>query len=361
MRGTSRGRQLCAAVGHRVGHGERRERPAGRSLRGCQHRRAERRSVRRRGALDPGGAVTDDGAHRDEAGARVGLRRRECRVDRLEVRAVTDALHVPARGREPGQVVVGGRLRGRPVDRDPVVVPQDDEPSQAQVPGQGDRLLADPLHEAAVADQRVGAVIGDLRKPRGLHALGERHAHGHRQALSERSGGGLHPVGVAELGVTRGPRAELAEAAQLVDRQVVAEGVQQPVEERRAVPRAQHEPVTVRPARVGRVVAQVAGEQHPGHRRSTHRQPRVSGLRRLDHVGGEEPQGPDRQGVGPGVPGLRIDGAGRDVDPQLDAHLRPPCRRRRSSRASSRSSPDRAAAAPRRPCPRGRSTTSSRR
>ena len=86
------------------------------------------------------------------------------------------------------------------------------------MPGKRDRLLADALHEAAVARDHVGVVIDDIiaialvEQP-----LGERHADGVAEALPQRAGGGLDAGGMAIFGMTRRLRVELAEALQLLD------------------------------------------------------------------------------------------------------------------------------------------------
>ena len=75
---------------------------------------------------------------------------------------LAEVAHAPAVGLEAlTGVVVVGQL-GRPVDRDVVVVVEGEQPSQAEVPGQRRRLVRDPLHEAAVAGDHVGAVVADL-------------------------------------------------------------------------------------------------------------------------------------------------------------------------------------------------------
>ena len=104
--------------------------------------------------------------------------------------------------------------------------------------GERDRLVADPLHQAAVAAEDVGVVIDDLvAELRGQHALGERHADRVADALAERPGRRLDAARMAALGMAGGAAAELAETLDLVDRHVgIAGQVQQPVEQHRAVP-----------------------------------------------------------------------------------------------------------------------------
>ena len=69
----------------------------------------------------------------------------------------------------------------------------------------------------------------------GEQLLGERHADRVGEALAERAGGRLDARRDADLGMARRLAVQLAEVAQLVDRQVVAGEVQQRVEQHRAV------------------------------------------------------------------------------------------------------------------------------
>ena len=90
-------------------------------------------------------------------------------------------------------------------------------------------------------------------------------------------------------------RAELAEALELLERQVVAGEVEERVQEHARVPRGEHEPVAVEPVGVGRRVAQEAGPQHVGHRRGAHRRAGVAAVRLLDAVDGQGADGVDRE------------------------------------------------------------------
>jgi hypothetical protein len=59
-------------------------------------------------------------------------------------------------------------------------------------------LVADPLHQAAVAAEDIGMVVDDVVAEFGRQvALGERHADGVGQPLAERPGGDLDAAGVA--------------------------------------------------------------------------------------------------------------------------------------------------------------------
>ena len=70
--------------------------------------------------------------------------------------------------------------------------------------GQADRLVADALHQAAVAGDHPGAVVDQVVAEPGVHVpLGHGHADGGGQALAQRAGGGLDARGMAVLRVAR--------------------------------------------------------------------------------------------------------------------------------------------------------------
>src|SRR5882672_4398174 len=120
---------------------------------------AERRAVRGSRAGFGRRAVADDGLAGDQRGFVGNLARRaDGAGDRLGVVAV-DPLDVPAGRGEALLVVFRGRQRGRAVDRDAIVVEQHDQPAEAEVAGERDRLLADAFHQAAVARDHIGKVI----------------------------------------------------------------------------------------------------------------------------------------------------------------------------------------------------------
>ena len=122
--------------------------------------------------------------------------------------------------------------------------------------GERDRLLADPLHQAAVAGQHIGAVVDDAVAELGVEdALGQRHAHGVGEPLAERPRGRLDAGEKAMLGMAGGSGTERSVRLDVVDRDIViAQEEVQGVEEHRAVAGRQHEAIAVRPSwdRVGR-------------------------------------------------------------------------------------------------------------
>jgi hypothetical protein len=245
------------------------------------------RAVHRR-RVDRGRSEADARPAHDQVGLPIrggGLVQR--RAQSVGVVAV-DLLDLPAVRLEALPDVLREAQARRSVDRDAVVVVEHDQASQTQMAGQGGRLGADPLHQVAVRGQHVGAVIDEVRaEARGQHALRERHADRVAEALSERAGGALHPGRHAVLGVTRRDRAELAEVADVVDRDGVARQVQQRVEQHRPVTRREHEAVAIGPVRGRRVVAQDLAEQHRADLGAAERHSHVADPRLAHRIGGE--------------------------------------------------------------------------
>ena len=237
-----------------------------------------------------GEAEADDRAAGDHRGP---VRHRAGGDDRLadRVRVVAvDLEHVPAGGAEAPDLVVGDREAGRAVDRDRVVVPEGDEPAELEVAGERDRLLADALHQAAVAQEDVGVMVDEVVPEPGVHdALAERHADRLGHALAQRARRQLDAVGVAVLGMARGPAPDLAEAPQLLERHVLVAGqVEQAVEQHRAVAVREDEAVAVDPVRVGGVEPQEVLEQDGGDVGHAHGRAGMPALGLLHGVHGQE-------------------------------------------------------------------------
>ena len=220
-----------------------------------------------------GRAEADDRLHRDQRGlARLRLGGRHRGVQGAAVMAVA-ALDMPAAGLEPCRDVLGEADRGRAVDGDAVVVIEHDQLAQAQMARQADRLLADALLQAAVAQHDPGAVIDQITAElSGQRAFRQRHANGGGQALAQGAGRGLDALGMAVFRMAGGDRAPLAEIPDLIQRHVLVPGqVQQAVEQHGRVPVRQHEAVTVGPVGIGRIELQVVAEQHGGGIGHAHR------------------------------------------------------------------------------------------
>ena len=197
-----------------------------------------------------------------------------------------DAARRPAGRLEPLHLVDRVGQRQRPVDRNAVVVEQHDQLVELEMAGERDRLLADALHQIAVGGEHIGAMIDQLAAELGGEvSLGDRHADRIGKALAERSGRRLHARGQEILRMAGRDRAELAEALDLLDRHLlVAEQMEQRIDQHRAVAGREHEAVAVGPGRIGRVEFQEAREQHGRDVGRAHRQARMAGLRLLDRV-----------------------------------------------------------------------------
>jgi hypothetical protein len=179
-----------------------------------------------------------------------------------------------------------------------------DSATELEPAGEADGLVADPLHQAAVAGDDPGAVVDQVGAEAGGQVpFGDGHANGGRQALAERTGGGLDARRVAVFGVAGGLRAELAEGLQLVQRHRLEAGqVQQAVEQHRAVAGRQHEAVAVGPVRLAGVVFEELAPEHGGDVGHAHRHAGVAAIGLFDGVHRQ-----DANGVGHG---LKVGGHG---------------------------------------------------
>ena len=253
---------------------------------------AERRAVRAVRVLLVRRAGRDVRAHDDQARPVGDLARGvERRLQRVELEVLAEVLDVPAVGLVARADVLGERQRRVALDRDVVVVVEADQPAEAEVAGDRRRLRRDPLLEVAVGDDEVRVAVdrGVLAavEARGQHALAERHPDGGRDPLPERPRGRLDARHVAVLGVARAGRVELAEALDLVERDVVAGQVERRVEQHRRVPAGEHEAVAAGPVRLLRRVPHDARVEQVRDRRQRHRRAGVAGVRLLDGVHGE--------------------------------------------------------------------------
>ena len=164
--------------------------------------------------------------------------------------------------------------------------------------GERGRLVADALHEAAVAGDDVGVVVDEVgAEAVAQDALGDGHADGVAEALAERAGRDLDAGRVAGLGVARRARLELAERLDVVELEAVAAEVQHRVLEDRGVAVGEHEAVAVGPRRVGRVVLHDPAVEHVGERGERHRRALVAALGAQRGVHGEAADQRDRLGL----------------------------------------------------------------
>ena len=184
---------------------------------------------------------------------------------------LAEVLDVPAVRREALADVVGrGELR-RAVDRDAVVVEHDVEAAESEVAGERRRLVADALHEAAVAGDRPDVVVDERRAEAvAQEALGDGHADAFAKPWPSGPGRDLDAHRVPGLGVARRQRVERTERLEVVEIEAVAAQVEHRVLQDRRVAVGQDEAVAVGPRRVGRVVLHDPAVEHVGERGERH-------------------------------------------------------------------------------------------
>ena len=134
-------------------------------------------------------------------------------VDVLPILTTAGPVHplgVPPVGGVAGEDVLGEGDVGVALNRDVVVVPNQNQVAKCLGASEGRSLGGDALLEAAIASDDVDEVIkralarGCLRvEQAALTACGHGHADGAGQARTEGAGGDLHTGGVLVLGVTR--------------------------------------------------------------------------------------------------------------------------------------------------------------
>ena len=183
----------------------------------------------------------------------------------------------------------------RAVYGDAVVVVVVDELAEGVLAGYGSGLVGDALHKVAVRADGEGPVVHDLVPdtvvPVGEEPLGHRHPDAVGEALSERTRRRLHARRHEVLGVARRNGTRLAEAFDLVERQVVTGEVQQRILQDGGVARRKDKAVPVGPVGVLRVVPQELRVDRVRQRGECHRRPRVAVARLLHRVHCQGPHG----------------------------------------------------------------------
>ncbi len=226
------------------------------------------------------------------------LRRLDGLLHAVEPDVLAEVLHVPAVGLVAHADVLGEGECRVALDRDVVVVVEDDQAAEAQVPGERAGLRRHAFLQVTVGDDRVGEVADEvLVEARRQHPLAERQADRRGDALAERPGGGLDPGRVAVLRMAGGRRAELAEVLEVVERDPVPGQVQDRVQEHRRVPGGEHEAVARGPVGVLGGVAHDPRVEQVGHGRERHRRARMTRVGLLDRVHRQRADGVDAQFV----------------------------------------------------------------
>ena len=180
------------------------------------------------------GRVADDGLHADE-GRALGLCL--CGLDGLlnsyDVFAGFDRLDVPAVGLVAGDhVFVESNIR-IVLNRDAVIVPEDNQVAQLLRTRQGRGLSGYALLQVTIGSDGVDVVVEGrlagrclwIEKP-ALLSCGHGHAHGGSQALAKGASGDFHAIGVVHLRVTWGARTPRTQLLEIVHLQAKAAQVE---------------------------------------------------------------------------------------------------------------------------------------
>ncbi len=179
------------------------------------------------GALLVGRAPADHGLAADQGGTAGFLARGfDGGLDLVGVVAVHVTHHLPAIGFEAGRRVVGEPALGFAVDRNAVVVIEDDQLAQPERAGQRTGLVRDAFHKTAVAREAPGVMIHErgigVIEARCQRGFTQRHAHGIGQTLAQRAGGRLDARGHEVFRMTRGLGMQLTKILDVVERYVIA-------------------------------------------------------------------------------------------------------------------------------------------
>ena len=249
-------------------------------------------TVRRARPFDLGQPAADDRRAADHRWPRILLGKQDCRGHGIDIVAV-DLLHVPSAEAEARGHVVTQRQVDHPVVRHPVVVPEEDQLSEAQVPGQRDDLLPDAFLEAAVPDEGVGVMIDEVpSEPFAQERFGECHSRRIGDALAQGARRDLDPAGRVELRMALAVGSEFAEALDVVEGDLlIAAQVQKGIQQHRSVAVRLDDAVPVEPQRILRIELEVTREQSCRRIRCAQRGPRMPLAHPLDGVDRKEADG----------------------------------------------------------------------
>src|SRR5580698_6931879 len=137
--------------------------------------------------------------------------------DRLGIVTV-DMKRIPARRLKTGDLInVVGKDRNLPIDRDPIVVPEDNQLVELEMAGDADGFLAYAFHQIAVRSDDIGVVVDDPWKARRHHAFPNRETNRRRNPLPKRAGRRFDARRAPIFRVTRRPRADLPELLDVID------------------------------------------------------------------------------------------------------------------------------------------------
>ncbi len=115
-----------------------------------------------------------------------------------------NAHRIPVSRLEARDLIVGYGKARRAIDRDAVVVKENDQLSKSQVPGKRNRFVADAFHKAPVSGNDIGVMIDYLvTDARIEHALCQCHADGVGETLSKGTRRGFDSGRMTKFGMSR--------------------------------------------------------------------------------------------------------------------------------------------------------------
>ena len=127
-----------------------------------------------------------------------------CTGNRFRIVAINGNC-VPARGAETGMLICGIGNRDRTIDRDVVVIPEQDQLVKLQMACERNSFLGDAFHQAAITGQHVSVVTLQVSAKLSRELLfGNSHADSIANALPKRSGRGFNPGCVTIFRVASG-------------------------------------------------------------------------------------------------------------------------------------------------------------
>jgi hypothetical protein len=266
---------------------------------------AQRRPVGGAGVLLVRRGPADDRPQHDQRRtAGLGLRGGQRAVNRHQVFAVADVLHVPAVGFIPPADVLSERDVGAVLDRDPVGVVDQDQITQFLGTGQRRRLATDTLLEIAVRGEHPDRMVehapalGSIGVQQAALTAGRHgHADGIADALAQRAGRRFHPRRVVDLRMARRPGPPRAQRLQISQLQAIAGEEELNVQGEARVAHRQNETVTAGPVRIARVVTQPLLKQQIGRGAQAHRGAGVAVAGLLHSVHRQHAHGVDRTAV----------------------------------------------------------------
>lgn len=155
-----------------------------------------------------------------------------------------------------------------------VVVVDGDQVAKLQVTSGGGSLAGNTLHCTAVTEENKGVVVDEVETRLVENTSSVGLSHGETdcvgEALAQRTGGDLDTGSVVALGVAWGDAVDLTEVLQVVERDTVAEQVQQSILQHAAMAVGEDEAVAVEPLGVLRVEGHELVEQDVGDRSHAH-------------------------------------------------------------------------------------------